>query len=201
MASAPMTPRARQRGTATGEETTGGETTGDETRGRHTHRVVLGGIGPDCHSVGLSILRVALRSSGYDVSYLATHNELEDFFREAGSADAVLMSSLDGHALQYVREFPGLRLKYGGPSRALWYIGGNLCIGREADEAAAFLELGFDRAFVKFVDVTEVLSVLREDLLRTDQRASETGRQDEPRAASPPAGLAGRRADTSGRAR
>jgi methylaspartate mutase epsilon subunit len=132
----------------------------DENRPAHT--VVLGGVGPDGHSVGLAVLRAALRANGYRTFFLGTDNDLEDFFQVAEFADAVLISSLDGHALQYVRDFPALQLKY-GLHRPLWYIGGNLYIGTDGG-AAAFRELGFDRIFVKFVDVSTVLGALQHDL-------------------------------------
>lgn len=125
--------------------------------------VVLGGVGPDGHSVGLAILRAALRANGYRTIYLGTHNDLADFFQVAEFADAVLISSLDGHAMQYVQDFPALQLKY-DLRRPLWYIGGNLYIGADGGDTAAFLKLGFDRAFVKFVDVSTVLGALRHDL-------------------------------------
>ena len=47
--------------------------------------IVLGGIGADTHSVGLSILRQAASSQGYQVHYMGTQNQLEDFFAVAES--------------------------------------------------------------------------------------------------------------------
>jgi methylaspartate mutase epsilon subunit len=129
--------------------------------GKHT--VVLGGIGPDGHSVGITVLHCALIAAGFRTIHLGVQNRLDDFFRPAETADAVLISSLDGHARHYLRDFPNLRRRFGlaGP---LWYVGGNLCAGTDDACAAHFAALGFDRVFVKFVDVATVLDLLRRDL-------------------------------------
>jgi methylaspartate mutase epsilon subunit len=127
------------------------------------HTILLGGIGGDAHSVGLNILRQALRASGYTVYYLGTQNHLEDFFQWAALVNVVMISSMDGHARYYLREFPRLREKYAsrGP---LWYLGGNLQLNGAHDCERPFLEMGFEKVFVKFVDVGAVLQILARDL-------------------------------------
>ncbi|HEX6039913.1 methylaspartate mutase subunit E [Longimicrobium sp.] len=127
------------------------------------HTLLLGGIGGDSHSVGLTILRQALAQNGYDVVYLGTQNRLADFFERAALCDVVMLSSMDGHTRYYVKEFPELMRRY--QARApLWYLGGNLTIGDALGYEAHFREMGFDRVFVKFVDVRAVLEVLAADL-------------------------------------
>lgn len=127
------------------------------------HTILLGGIGGDSHSVGLTILREALTANGYRVRYLGTHNDLEDFFRGAPLCNALMLSSMDGHTRYYLREFPELmrRFEARGP---LWYLGGNLHIGDACGYEALFREMGFDRVFVNFVDVNTVLETLARDL-------------------------------------
>jgi methylaspartate mutase epsilon subunit len=127
------------------------------------HTIALGGIGGDAHSVGLTILRQALSMSGYHVYYLGTQNRLEDFFRVAPLSNVVMISSMDGHGRYYLRGFPELVRQLGG-DRPLWYVGGNLHLGDGINYEHTFLEMGFDRAFVKFVDIESVLEILKRDL-------------------------------------
>jgi methylaspartate mutase epsilon subunit len=130
--------------------------------GSRKHTIALGGIGCDAHSVGLIVLRHAL-SIDYHVYYLGTQNRLEDFFRMAPLANVVMISSMDGHGRFYLRGFPELirELKV---DRPLWYVGGNLHIGDGLNCENDFLEMGFDRAFVKFIDIPSVLEILKRDL-------------------------------------
>ena len=127
------------------------------------HTILLGGLGGDSHSVGLTILRQALQASGYRVLYLGTQNELEDFFQLAPMANAILISNMDGHSRYYLRRFPELRRRHNGHGPR-WYLGGNLHIGDAAGYERDYLEMGFDRVFVKFVDIFTVLQTLAADL-------------------------------------
>ena len=92
------------------------------------HTILLGGIGGDAHSVGLSILRQSLLMNHYKVHYMGTQNRLEDFVQIAGLANVVMISSMDGHSRYYLREFPKL-LRERRFAQTLWYLGGNLHIG------------------------------------------------------------------------
>lgn len=127
------------------------------------HTILLGGIGGDSHSVGLTILRQALLMANYRVRYLGTQNRLEDFSQLAAFCNVVMISSMDGHARYYLREFPAVRQRYQvtGP---LWYLGGNLHIGNGLACEREFREMGFDRVYAKFVDATKILELLRQDL-------------------------------------
>jgi methylaspartate mutase epsilon subunit len=127
------------------------------------HTIALGGIGGDAHSVGLTILRQALSMSGYHVYYLGTQNRLEDFFRVAPLSNVVMISSMDGHGRYYLRGFPELARQLNG-DRPLWYVGGNLHLGDGVNNENNFLEMGFDRAFIKFIDIESVLEILKRDL-------------------------------------
>lgn len=127
------------------------------------HTILLGGIGGDSHSVGLTILRQALSMSGYQVIYLGTQNNIEVFFQFAPTCDVVMISNMDGHARNYLREFPELMRQYKAYS-TLWYLGGNLTIGEGVGEERRFLEMGFNRVFAKFVDIRTALELLERDL-------------------------------------
>lgn len=127
------------------------------------HTILLGGVGGDSHSVGLTILRQALGKNGYRVHYLGTQNRLEEFFRLAPLCNAVMISSMDGHTRYYLKEFPELMEKYQART-PLWYLGGNLTIGDSLGYEQIFREMGLDRVFVKFTDLRQVLQVLQADL-------------------------------------
>jgi methylaspartate mutase epsilon subunit len=127
------------------------------------HTILLGGIGGDAHSVGLSILRESLLMNNYKVHYLGTQNRLEDFIQLAGLTNVVMISSMDGHSRYYLREFPKL-LRERSFAQTLWYLGGNLQIGNNSGYEKHFLEMGFNQVFVNFVDVRTVLQTLERDL-------------------------------------
>jgi methylaspartate mutase epsilon subunit len=135
------------------------------------HTILLGGIGGDSHSVGLTILRQALTMSGYRVLYLGTQNSLEGFFQLASLANVVMISSMDGHTRYYLKQFPELMKRY-HMRRPLWYLGGNLHIGEAQGYESHFLEMGFDRVFVKFIDVATVLKLIKSDLASVDPVAN-----------------------------
>ncbi|MDT5268511.1 MAG: methylaspartate mutase sigma subunit [Acidobacteriota bacterium] len=130
---------------------------------KHGHTILLGGIGGDSHSVGLSILRQSLLMNNYRVHYMGTQNRLEDFIQVAGLANVVMISSMDGHSRYYLREFPKL-LRERSFAQTLWYLGGNLHIGNGSGYEKYFLEMGFNQVFVKFVDICTVLQILERDL-------------------------------------
>lgn len=134
---------------------------------RTGHTILLGGIGGDSHSVGLTILRHSLVQNGYRVSYLGTQNRLEDFFLLAPLANVVMVSSMDGHVHYYLRDFPELMKRY-GVHATRWYLGGNLHIGPARGHARHFLEMGFDQVFEKFVDVKTVLHLLERELAEVE---------------------------------
>ncbi len=127
-----------------------------------SHRILLGGLGGDSHSVGLHILHRALVAHGYRVDFLGTQNTLEDFTCYASGFDVVMISNMDGHAEHYLKDFRPPAAVSG--RRALWFLGGNLTIGDADDYQARFERQGFDRVFVKFVDLSTVLDSLDQAL-------------------------------------
>src|SRR5689334_15025005 len=133
------------------------------------HTILLGGVGGDSHSVGLTILRQSLSAHGYQVRYLGTQNTLSDFFQMAGMANLVMISSMDGHARYYLREFPALKREF-KTNGTLWYLGGNL--GSNSGPERDYLEMGFHRVFLNFIELETVLNMLERDLNGTETVAN-----------------------------
>jgi methylaspartate mutase epsilon subunit len=76
-------------------------------------------------------------------------------------ADLVMISSMDGHARYYLREFPSFRQKF-KTNGTLWYLGGNL--GSNNGSERDYLDMGFNRVFLNFIELETVLNMLARDL-------------------------------------
>lgn len=126
------------------------------------YTILLGGVGGDAHSVGLTILRHAL-ARRYRVLYVGPQSEPEDFFHFGSIANVVMISCMDGHARKYLRRFPEFMQQHPSPS-VKWYLGGNPALGSELGSERYFMEMGFDRVFCRFVDVRAILDCLMRDL-------------------------------------
>jgi len=127
------------------------------------HSVLLGGLGGDSHSVGLTLLRHALQSNGYDVLYIGTQNTLAEFFENAPYVNLVMVSCMDGHARHYLKDFVELRNRPQAFSQS-WYLGGNPAVEELVGGEQVFVEMGFRRAFLRFVEIGFVLDCLAQDL-------------------------------------
>ncbi|MCP5112554.1 MAG: hypothetical protein GY953_17140, partial [bacterium] len=134
------------------------------TDGRHT--ILLGGVGGDGHSVGLTILRQAFERR-YRVLYLGPRSRLDDFFQLLSIANLVMVSCMDGHAKQYLRRFPDLLTRYPN-GRAKWYLGGNPVLGDRRGAERQFMEMGFHRVFARFVDLRAIMDYVDEDLYEVE---------------------------------
>lgn len=116
----------------------------------HKRTVVTGVIGEDVHVVGIRILEYALGQAGFKVVALGSQVSQKEFIDAAleTGADAILISSLSGHAETLI---PGLREKCveAGLTDVLLYLGGYLLVGEMAWEAAEkkFKEMGIDRVY------------------------------------------------------
>ena len=131
-----------------------------------SHTVVLGVIGSDAHVVGITILEQALSAAGFDVVNLGVQTSQEEFAEAAvgHDAEAVLVSSLYGHAEQDCQGFHDVLEEHGVD--AVTFIGGNLVVGQDDFERTrkTFRELGFDRVFDSETDPEEAIAALRQDL-------------------------------------
>lgn len=139
--------------------------------------VVLGVIGSDAHVVGITLLEHALEDAGFDVVGLGVQTPREEFAAAAREhdADAVLVSSLYGHASQDCEGFHDALADAGVDP--VTYVGGNLSVGQSdfAAVRAEFEAMGFDRAFDAETDPDDVVRALREDL-RVPPEAAEDDR-------------------------
>ncbi|WP_254768347.1 methylaspartate mutase subunit S [Salinilacihabitans rarus] len=128
--------------------------------------VVLGVIGSDAHVVGITILEQAFSAAGFDVINLGVQTSQEEFAEAAiaHDAEAVLVSSLYGHAEQDCRGFHDVL--EGAGVDAVTYIGGNLAVGQNDFEETReqFEGMGFDRVFDSETDPEEAIAALRRDL-------------------------------------
>ena len=70
------------------------------------YSILLGGLGGDSHSVGLTILRQTLAMNGYRVFYAGIQSSLEELIEIAPFFNVVMISNMDGHAAYYLRDFP-----------------------------------------------------------------------------------------------
>jgi len=76
-------------------------------------------------------------------------------------ANLVMISSMDGHARYYLREFPAFKREF-DTNGTLWYLGGNL--GSSSGSERDYLEMGFNRVFLNFIQLETVLNMLARDL-------------------------------------
>jgi methylaspartate mutase sigma subunit len=135
----------------------------DEKKGT----LVTGVIGEDVHSVGIRILEAALRDAGFKVISLGVQISQEEFVNAAleTNADAILVSSLSGHAKILL---PGLRDKCvkAGLENIIIYLGGSLVIGNDAweDVQKFFTELSIDRIYSPETLPSQVINDLKADL-------------------------------------
>lgn len=142
--------------------------------------LITGVIGEDVHVTGLRILEHALRNAGFDVHSLGIHNTQEDFINAAleKKADAIMISSLCGHAQRLVAGFRDKCFK-AGLNCIFLYIGGQLVIHPEDWEITekTFKNLGFDRVYRPFVLPDPVIEDLKKDI--ASKSATEKEKQDE----------------------
>jgi methylaspartate mutase S subunit len=129
--------------------------------------VITGTLGMDVHVIGTKVLSRALREAGFNVVELGIQVPAEEFISKAveNKADAVLITSLYGMGEQDLKGFKD-KLKEAGLEDTLFYIGGNLVIGRsDAKETEdKFKKLGFDRVYPPGTDTETGINDLKQDL-------------------------------------
>lgn len=131
--------------------------------------LVTGVIGEDVHIIGIRIAEHALREAGFHIVSLGAQVPQEEFIEAAveTNADAILVSSLGGHAQILI---PGLRDKCeeAGLKHILIYLGGQLIIGHSnwEDTEKVFKEMGVDRVYPPNVKLSQVVTDLETDCQR-----------------------------------
>ena len=132
-----------------------------------TKTLVLGVIGVDTHIVGNWILKYTLEKAGFKVVNLGAAVSQKEFIDAAieSNADAILVSSLVGHA---VLDCEGFRqaCEEAGLKDILLYIGGYLMVGDQEWEGVEkkFKELGFSRAYPPGALPAVAIADLKKDL-------------------------------------
>jgi methylaspartate mutase sigma subunit len=109
--------------------------------------VVLGVAASDAHVVANHLIAMFLRQQGFEVINLGACTPTEDFMQAASQAHnlaAVLIGSLNGHALEDLADLPRLKQQYDVTAPIL--VGGNLSVGAIKNDQAtqALHALGVD---------------------------------------------------------
>jgi methylaspartate mutase sigma subunit len=133
--------------------------------------LVTGVIGNDVHISGIRILEYALKKAGFKVISLGAMTPAEDFINAAieTKADAILISSLNGHAKIMVQDFRDKCIEAGLKDIAL-YIGGMLVVGEDRfqmkweEVEKMFKDMGFNRVYRPGVLPGQVIADLEKDL-------------------------------------
>ena len=135
--------------------------------GDNKGKLVTGVIGEDVHIVGIRILEHALRNAGYEIISLGVQTPAEEFIQAAQetNADAILVSSLSGHANVLVAGFRD-KCNEAGLNDIKLYLGGQLIIGEmEWPEVEKMYQgMGFDRVYPADVEISRVIADLETDL-------------------------------------
>ena len=130
-------------------------------------KLVTGVIGEDVHIVGIRILEHALRNAGYEIIALGAQTPRDEFVAAAreNGADAILVSSLSGHANVLVA---GMReeCEKAGLKDVKLYLGGQLIIGEMEwpEVEKMYRGMGFDRVYPADVEISQVIADLEADL-------------------------------------
>ena len=130
--------------------------------------LVTGVIGEDVHIIGIRMMEYVLRKAGFKIVSLGAQVSQEEFIKAAieTKADAILVSSLSGHANILA---PGLKEKCleAGLKDVKLYLGGQLFIGdsRWEDIEQSFKEMGFDRVYPPEAEAEQVIQDLEMDCL------------------------------------
>lgn len=109
--------------------------------------VILGVAESDAHAVANQLIARQLRQDGYAVVNLGVCTPLADFaaaLRDSPHAVAVIIGSLNGHALEDMGALPALRAA--GELSCPVILGGNLSVGsvKEAATLSRLRALGVD---------------------------------------------------------
>ena len=133
--------------------------------------LVTGVIGNDVHISGIRILEYALKKAGFKVVSLGAMTPAEDFINAAieTKADAILISSLNGHARIMAQGFRDKCIE-AGLQDIILYIGGMLVVGEDRfemkweDVERMFQDMGFNRVYPPGVLPGPVIADLETDL-------------------------------------
>lgn len=133
------------------------------------YKVVTGVVGDDSHVVGIRLIEQALEDAGFEVVSLGVQTPPKEFFEAAleTDADAILVSSMSGHAKALCKGFRAKTREYGLDDIVL-YLGGTLSVGElpesELRELYTGQSYGFDRVYAKDTSMETLIKDLKRDL-------------------------------------
>lgn len=130
-------------------------------------RIVTGVIGDDVHSIGIKVIEHALKAAGFEIASLGIRVSDGEFIDAAieTRADAILVSSLSGHARALSSALRD-KATEAGLGDILMYIGGHLVIGDMpwAQVEKTFQDMGFNRVYPPTTSVASIVNDLNADL-------------------------------------
>ncbi|MFT7839801.1 cobalamin-dependent protein [Saccharothrix sp. BKS2] len=126
--------------------------------------VILGVAASDAHAVANRLIAMQLTGHGFTVVNLGVCTPLTEFataLLEHPEAEAVLIGSVNGHAVTDLADLP--RLRAAGLLDRPVVVGGNLSVGSRKDGRAAerLRELGVDHVLTDATELVLLLDVLR----------------------------------------
>jgi methylaspartate mutase epsilon subunit len=133
------------------------------------YRILIGGIGDDAHSVGISFLQLGFKEAGFYVKSLGIRNSLDSFFKHLPDFDIILISNKNGHAELYLQEFPKLLSNYilRDDSKKLWYLGGSLSVSESDFKIKKrFINMGFTNVYPKPIDFLQILEDINKNIIK-----------------------------------
>ena len=135
----------------------------------YQHRLLIGGIGDDAHSVGIGLLALGFKEAGFYVKNLGIRNSIDAFFKLAEYFDVIMISNKNGHAELYLENFQRRHSEYAlkAETPKLWYLGGSLSVS-ESDFAIKkkYLGMGFTNVYPRPIAFENVLDDIQRDLYR-----------------------------------
>lgn len=136
--------------------------------------VVTGTAADDVHVIGIRLVEMALRRAGHRVVSLGTLVSTREFVDAVieSNADAILVSSLNGHAQLTMGDLREALIE-AGRRATLIYAGGQLTIGRPPwDEVVGmFRAMGVDRVYDDTMSLEQMLNDLDSDISIRDPKA------------------------------
>jgi methylaspartate mutase epsilon subunit len=129
-------------------------------------RILIGSVGDDSHSIGMALLEVAFRESGFFVENIGIMNILADFFARADHFDAVFISCMNGHVDLYLKDFSFLLKQFKLKNREpkVWYLGGNLSVQAASDDfVRKYRRMGFDFVSLRPISCRVIMERLLKD--------------------------------------
>jgi methylaspartate mutase epsilon subunit len=151
---------------------------------KYSHSILIGGIGDDAHSVGIRLLELGLRESGFHVLNIGIRNDIRTFFKYARDYDVIMISNKNGHAELYLKDFPELLndFKLQNDTPRLWSIGGSLSVGESDFQVKKrYLEMGFSIVHPKPISFFQVVEEIRQELGRNEIAPKATTHQAGPK--------------------